>query len=119
MSKIVFSTDQLSAELDDEGCFASFADPSFSSEEAARAIGVSRRYVNDLFHESGNSFAERVLEFRLQKARTMLAKPRYDGAKIGDLAFACGFNDISYFHRCFRRRFGASPAAYRGLNEPG
>lgn len=90
-----------------------FADPAFSSEDAAREIGVSRRYVNDLLHETGSSFAERVLELRLQKARVMLADPRNDSAKIHDVAFACGFNEVSYFHRCFRRRFGAAPSEFR------
>jgi AraC-like DNA-binding protein len=25
----------------------------------------------------------------------------------------CGFNDLSYFNRCFRRRFGLTPSAAR------
>ncbi|MBR1269063.1 helix-turn-helix domain-containing protein [Bradyrhizobium sp. AUGA SZCCT0222] len=91
-----------------------FTDPGFSSEQAARIAGVSRRYVNDLLSETGSSFAERVLELRLQKARMMLADHRNDRLKIDEVAFACGFNEVSYFHRCFRRRFGASPAQYRG-----
>jgi AraC-like DNA-binding protein len=91
-----------------------FSDPAFSSEQAARAAGVSRRYLNDLLFETDNSFAERVLELRLQKASAMLADRRNDRLKIDEVAFACGFNEVSYFHRCFRRRFGASPAQYRG-----
>ena len=55
-----------------------------------------------------------MLELRLQKARAMLADPRHDGLKVSDVAYACGFNDISYFNRSFRRRFGASPLHYRG-----
>ena len=27
-----------------------------------------------------------------------------------------GFNDLSYFNRCFRRRFGLTPTAARGNN---
>ena len=55
-----------------------------------------------------------VLELRLQKARAMLASPRYDRMKVSDIALACGFNEVSYFNRCFRRRFGASPTQFRG-----
>jgi AraC-like DNA-binding protein len=90
-----------------------FADPGFSTEGVAHTMGVSRRYLNDLLQETGSSFAERVLELRLQKARTMLASPRNDKRKVGEIALACGFNEVSYFHRCFRRRFGASPAQFR------
>ena len=47
----------------------------------------------------------------------MLASPRYDGLKVSDIAYACGFNEVSYFSRCFRHRFGASPVQYRGGTE--
>jgi AraC-like DNA-binding protein len=93
-----------------------FSDPAFSSEKMAHMIGVSRRYANELLQESGKSFTERVLELRLQKARVMLANASHDRARVIEIAFACGFNDVSYFHRCFRRRFGASPAEVRGAN---
>ena len=34
--------------------------------------------------------------------------------RISDIAFECGFNDLSYFNRCFRRRFGLTPTARAG-----
>ena len=91
-----------------------FAEPSFSSAHVAARLGLSERYMQDLLQETGRAFSQRVLELRLQKARTMLADRAYDGLKIGDLAYACGFNEVPYFNRCFRRRFGASPTQFRG-----
>jgi AraC-like DNA-binding protein len=91
-----------------------FADPAFSSERVARELGVTSRYVNKLLFETGETLADRVMELRLQKARAMLASPRYDRMKVSDIALACGFNEVSYFNRCFRRRFGASPLQHRG-----
>jgi AraC-like DNA-binding protein len=91
-----------------------FADASFSSLHVAIGLGLSRRYVNDLLHETGTSFAERVMELRLQKARAMLADRGNDRLKVSEIAYACGFNEVSYFNRCFRARFGASPSEYRG-----
>ncbi len=44
----------------------------------------------------------------------MLAAPRHDAMRIGDIALACGFNEVSYFNRCIRRRFGVSPRQLRG-----
>ena len=32
-----------------------------------------------------------------------------------DITSACDFNDLSYFNRCFRRRFGLRPAGRRGF----
>ena len=92
---------------------ADYADPALSSQTVAHGLGLSRRYVNDLLYETGSSFSERVLELRLQKARAMLFDPAYDRMKISDIAYACGFNEVSYFNRCFRRRFGASPTQFR------
>jgi AraC family transcriptional regulator len=51
-----------------------------------------------------------VLRARLRKAALRLA----DGAeRITDVAFDCGFGDISNFNRAFRGEFGASPRAFR------
>jgi AraC-like DNA-binding protein len=74
---------------------------------------VSRRYINDVLYETGATFPERVLELRLQKARAMLSEARHNGLKVSEIALACGFNEVSYFNRCFRRRFGASPTELR------
>jgi len=93
---------------------AGYADPAFAVRGVAHKLGLSPRYVNDLLHETGVSLVERVLELRLQKARAMLADPHHDRLKIIEIAYACGFSEVSYFNRCFRRRFGASPTQYRG-----
>jgi AraC-like DNA-binding protein len=90
-----------------------FANPAFSAEIVGARLGFSSRYVQELLQQTKHTFGERVLELRLQKARVMLGDPRRARLKISDIAFACGFNEVSYFNRCFRRRFGASPTQYR------
>jgi AraC-like DNA-binding protein len=92
---------------------AGFADPAFSARDVALRLGLKPHYVQNLLGETGQNFSERVLELRLQKVRTMLANPGYDSMKVSDIAYACGFSEISYFNRCFRRRFGAAPSQYR------
>ncbi|MFB9262813.1 AraC family transcriptional regulator [Bradyrhizobium erythrophlei] len=91
-----------------------FDDPAFSSGQVARAHGVTSRYVNDLLYETGKTLAERVLDLRLEKAHAMLSNRGHDHLKIGEIALSCGFNEVSYFNRCFRRRYGLSPTACRG-----
>jgi AraC-like DNA-binding protein len=92
---------------------AGFADPSFSLTRAASKLRLSERYIQDLLAETGAVFTERVMEARLQNARTMLENRLHDRLAISDIANACGFNDVSYFNRRFRRRFGASPGKIR------
>jgi AraC-like DNA-binding protein len=91
-----------------------FAEPSLSIGMLADHLGLSSRYVSSLLLETGTTFSERILELRLQKARAMLSDLRYDLMKVNDIAFACGFNAVSYFNRRFRARFGCSPTQYRG-----
>ena len=90
-----------------------FAEPGFTAQSAGAAVGLAERTVQDLLHETGMSFSERVLELRLQDARAMLA----GGAplRVSQIAYACGFGSVAYFNRCFRRRFGETPTAARSL----
>ena len=92
------------------------ANPGFSPGMVAQKLGLSPRYIQELLQQTGRTFSERVLELRLQKARAMLSDTRHDRLKVSDIALASGFNEVSYFNRCFRRRFGASPTQYRGSN---
>ncbi|MET3840782.1 AraC family transcriptional regulator [Bradyrhizobium sp. OAE829] len=90
-----------------------FHDPEFSSQSVAQRLGLSRRYVNDLLAESGSGFAERVLEMRLHEARVMLLDAAHDRLKVSEIAWTCGFNEVPYFNRRFRRRFGMTPTELR------
>jgi AraC-like DNA-binding protein len=96
---------------------ARFADPEFSAQELAGRMGVTDRYIQDLLHESGPTFSQRMLELRLQRARAMLEDCRYDRLKVSEIASASGFNEIPYFNRCFRRRFGMTPTQFRGKQQ--
>jgi AraC-like DNA-binding protein len=88
-----------------------FSEPDFSAQKLAAAVRLSERYVNELLFEAGASFTTRLNELRLRKAAELLQQAE---RRISDIAFECGFNDLSYFNRCFRRRFGLTPSAARG-----
>jgi AraC-like DNA-binding protein len=92
---------------------AGFDRPGISAQSVAAELGLSTRYVHDLLHENGVSFAEHVLELRLQKVHRMLSARRHDMMKITDIVLACGFSDVSYFNRSFRKKYGFKPSALR------
>jgi AraC-like DNA-binding protein len=92
---------------------ANYADPDFSVADVAARLKLSVRYVQDILHETGIGFSERVLELRLQEACNLLSRAHMTNRKVSDIAFSCGFNNLSYFHRAFRRRFGVTPAGAR------
>ncbi len=90
-----------------------YTEVAFSTRDVASALGISTRYVNDILYESGLGFPDRVLELRLQHARSMLSDRRNDGMRVSEIAYASGFADISHFNRSFRRRFGLTPTGAR------
>jgi len=51
-----------------------------------------------------------IMQYRLQKAAELLSDPRL---KIIDAAEACGFRDMSYFAKAFRRFKGVTPGEYQ------
>jgi AraC-like DNA-binding protein len=43
----------------------------------------------------------------------MLRDPAARQMRISDIAEACGFSDLSYFNRTFKRQFGEAPRLCR------
>ena len=60
--------------------------------------------------EHGRTFCDFLLRSRVAKAWELLASPR---VTVSEVAFAVGFNDLSYFTRIFRRYTGVSASEYR------
>ena len=73
--------------------------------QLAARQGISPRYVQMLFEESGTTFSEFALERRLEAARGMLTSPRYTTWSITAIALEAGFGDVSHFNRRFKRRY--------------
>lgn len=71
------------------------------------------RFLQRLFETQGTTFTDYVLMQRLARAHRRLTDPRRDGEKISALAYDCGFGDVSYFNRVFRRHYGAAPSDFR------
>ena len=82
-------------------------------ESVARANALSGRQAQRLFASAGTTFSEFVLEQRLLLARRLLLHESSRHRKVSDIAYTVGFNDLSYFPRSFRRRFGVSPSDMR------
>lgn len=94
------------------------SDPDLSLSETAAALGISPRYVNDLFADEETSFQRYVLAERLAQCKRDLASPLLAHRHVGEIAFAWGFNDLSHFGRVFREHFGLSPRDFRRSRLP-
>jgi AraC-like DNA-binding protein len=89
------------------------ADPGLTPEKAAAALKMSVRQLHLLFEPSGTSFAQHVLQRRLEECRAALLNP-VGGRSVAEIAFAWGFNSLATFHRNFREAFGITPGEVRG-----
>jgi AraC-like DNA-binding protein len=74
---------------------------------------VSPRYLHKLFQNDGATYSAFVLSRRLARAHALLNHPLHEHRPIGAIAYAVGFNDLSYFNRAFRRRYDATPSDVR------
>ncbi len=79
-------------------------------EMIANLHGVSARVVQKLFETEGRTFSDYVLERRLDRAWHRLVTAEAATLTISAVAYEVGFGDLSYFNRCFRKRFGRPPS---------
>jgi AraC-like DNA-binding protein len=52
---------------------------------------------------------------RLDRGAELL---REEAGTVSEIAYAVGFNSLSYFSRRFKKHFGTSPSAYRADHAP-
>jgi AraC-like DNA-binding protein len=93
---------------------AHLTDRDLTPVAVARRQRISDSYVRKLFESEGTSFSEFVLTRRLVRAHRMLTNRRWADRSIASIAFDCGFGDLSYFNRTFKRFCGSPPSEIRG-----
>jgi AraC-like DNA-binding protein len=91
--------------------------PDLSVHAIAARHGVSPRYVQRVFEESGSTVTRYIAEERLAAAYKALCRRTLSHVPISTIAFDCGFSDVSHFNRAFRRRFGCTPTEARNAAE--
>lgn len=89
------------------------SDPDLSSKTVAAAFGVSARYVEIVFRESGTSPARHIREARMERARRSLADPRQRQRPIVAIARSVGIASPTVFTRIFRQFHDLTPSEYR------
>jgi AraC-like DNA-binding protein len=80
----------------------------------AHACGLSDFHFLRTFERiAGITPYQYVLRARLRHAALQLADSDGTHERIVDIAFGCGFNDLSNFNHAFRAEFGMSPRVWR------
>jgi AraC-like DNA-binding protein len=91
----------------------SLGDPDLTPTTVAARIGISTRYLHQLFSARGPSFGRRLAARRLERCRADLSDPGCAELTIGEIGWRNGFTDPSYLARAFRRAYGVSPGEHR------
>jgi AraC-like DNA-binding protein len=89
------------------------AEPDLSARTVAAAFGVSARYVEIVFRESGTSPARYIRGARMDEARRNLASPQRRQRPIAAIARSVGIENPTVFTRMFRHFYGVTPSEYR------
>ncbi|HYE36450.1 helix-turn-helix domain-containing protein [Methylocaldum sp.] len=89
------------------------SEPCLNAAMVANGVGLSSRYINDLFKDEGTSLMRHVWRRRLENCGKDLLDSAHNGHSLTEIAFRWGFNDLSHFSRAFKQRFGCSPREYR------
>lgn len=85
---------------------------SFSLDELADSVGLSKSYLCHLFKcKLNQSIVTYLHSIRIGHAKFLLS--HYPDKKIAEVARLCGFEHPSYFGKMFRRMVGVTPDEFR------
>jgi signal transduction histidine kinase/ligand-binding sensor domain-containing protein/DNA-binding response OmpR family regulator len=85
-------------------------DENLQVEDLCREVGLSRsQFHRKLKALTGQSATAFIRAHRLQRAADLLAGGY---GNVTEVAFAVGFQSLSYFARCFREQYGMPPSVY-------
>jgi AraC-like DNA-binding protein len=94
-------------------------DEDLSPSRIAADHRISGRYLSKLFENEGTTVSKWIWIQRLEASRRALSLAEFADRNVSELAYACGFNDMSHFSYSFRKRFGCTPRQYRAANTGG
>jgi AraC-like DNA-binding protein len=90
------------------------SDPLLNEDKIAAHVRISVGQLRKDFEREGFAVARYLRDQRLDRAKRILSEKAFEHVRIIDVAFQCGFRDISTFNRAFRRRFAMTPSDLRG-----
>jgi DNA-binding response OmpR family regulator len=89
---------------------ASLTDPDYSIEQLTKALSVSRSNLQRKIKGiSGMTPNDYIRVFKLKKAARLIIEDKY---RINEICYLAGFNNPSYFSKCFHKQFGKLPSEF-------
>lgn len=87
-----------------------FSNPELSVDFLAEQLCISRSGLFAKIKTLANITPNELIQIvRLKKAATLLAENKY---RINEICYMVGFNNPSYFAKCFQKQFGIKPGEF-------
>ncbi len=88
-----------------------YTNPALSIDTISEEIAINYHYLCTLFRKSlGKTINEYILDYRMSKALELINTGNYN---ISEIAENVGFSSMSYFTRCFKKKFSVPPSKFR------
>ena len=88
----------------------SFSDPDFGVQQMQGALAMSKTQLHrKLKALTTETPGELLRNFRLKKAAQLLSQK---ADSVTQIAYKVGFNNLSYFAKCFKELFGVAPSSF-------
>ena len=108
----ISSTDQKFLQKVNEVIEESMQDYDFGAELFSSKMNMSRmqlhRKLKAIINQSAGEFIRTI---RLNRAASLLMKK---SGNVTEVSFEVGFNNLSWFTKCFKEQFGVLPSEYKG-----
>lgn len=83
-----------------------------SLEAAADLVHLTPGYLSEYFKaKMGMNFKDYVLSLRMERAKYLLSR----NVRVQDVAEQCGYNDVKYFQKIFKKYYKATPSEFRHI----
>lgn len=91
------------------------SNPDLSVTAAARACGISPRYLTYILSSQGTCFSDLLWLSRLERAQAWLVDDTMKHASIAKISYLAGFKSPAHFCRMFKAAKGVTPGEFRAF----
>lgn len=85
-------------------------------KDVATDLGISSRYLSQIYKDSGTTVQKQLMLFRLRRADVMLKEGHCKNLSIEEIAKKNGFAQVSHFSRAYKQEFNITPTEARMKN---
>lgn len=82
-------------------------------EMVSKQMKLSTRYISKIFQQKGITFCNWIMKRRMEICRQLLLDPVEASNTIKEIAYGCGFSNISHFNRTFKQYYNQTPTDFR------